>query len=162
MRDSMALHASPRPLPSLHPPHMTGFQSRLDFSLRCSRSHYFWQVHVLLSQHGITIHTKPGLPAITTSLLSGGLFYMGKQIGEFRKDQVNSHYKHLPGGESEMVDTVVFRWFLCTVHHNYVFSFCFIIILNLIIKNKSTSLRFGVFTYYKQRTMKRSRIIIKT
>eukprot|EP01036_Dinobryon_divergens_P022919 gene22919-31223_t len=42
-------------------------------------------------------------------LLTGGLFYMGKQIGEFRKDQVNSHYKHLPGGESEMVDTVVFR-----------------------------------------------------
>ena len=39
----------------------------------------------------------------------GGLFYMGKQIGEFRKDQVSSHYKHLPGGESEMVDTVVFR-----------------------------------------------------
>jgi hypothetical protein len=34
---------------------------------------------------------------------------MGKQIGEFRKDQVSSHYKHLPGGESEMVDTVVFR-----------------------------------------------------
>ena len=36
MRDSMALHAIPRP--PLHPPrrHMTGFQSRLDSSLRCS------------------------------------------------------------------------------------------------------------------------------
>jgi hypothetical protein len=41
--------------------------------------------------------------------LTGGMVYLSLRIGEFRKQQIESHYKSLPGGENEMVETVSFR-----------------------------------------------------
>lgn len=41
--------------------------------------------------------------------LTGGMIYLSLKIGEFRKQQIESHYKSLPGGENEMVETVNFR-----------------------------------------------------
>eukprot|EP01033_Poteriospumella_lacustris_P014062 gene14062-10045_t len=41
--------------------------------------------------------------------LTGGMIYLSLKIGEFRKQQIESHYKSLPGGENEMVETVSFR-----------------------------------------------------
>jgi hypothetical protein len=41
--------------------------------------------------------------------LTGGMVYLSLKIGEFRKQQIGSHYKTLPGGESELVETVNFR-----------------------------------------------------
>ena len=41
--------------------------------------------------------------------LTGGIVYLSYQVAEFRKQQVSSHYSSLPGGESEMVETVNFR-----------------------------------------------------
>lgn len=41
--------------------------------------------------------------------LTGGMVYLSFRIGEFRKNQIESHYKSLPGGENEMVQTVSFR-----------------------------------------------------
>ncbi len=40
--------------------------------------------------------------------LTGGVVYLAFRVGQFRKDQVSSHYTHLPS-ESEMVETVNFR-----------------------------------------------------
>eukprot|EP00981_Chlorochromonas_danica_P010377 scaffold3161_cov247-Ochromonas_danica.AAC.12 len=41
--------------------------------------------------------------------LTGGVVYLSLRIAEFRKHQIASHYSSLPGGESEMVETVTFR-----------------------------------------------------
>ena len=41
--------------------------------------------------------------------LTGGMVYLSMKIAEFRKQQISSHYRTLPGGESEMVETVNFR-----------------------------------------------------
>ncbi len=40
--------------------------------------------------------------------LTGGVVYLAYKVGEFRKQQITSHYTSLPG-ESEMVETVNFK-----------------------------------------------------
>jgi hypothetical protein len=40
--------------------------------------------------------------------LTGGVIWLAYRIGEFRKNQIGSHYSSLPG-EQEMIETVNFR-----------------------------------------------------
>ncbi len=42
-------------------------------------------------------------------ILTGGTVYLSFEVAKFRKEQVSNHYSTLPGGESEMVQTVNFR-----------------------------------------------------
>jgi len=46
---------------------------------------------------------------IVVIALAGGMVYLAIKIGDFRKQQISSHYRNLPGGESELVETVSFR-----------------------------------------------------
>lgn len=46
---------------------------------------------------------------IVVIVLAGGMVYLALKIAEFRKQQISSHYKTLPGGENELVETVNFR-----------------------------------------------------
>lgn len=46
---------------------------------------------------------------IVVIVLAGGMVYLAIKIAEFRKQQINSHYRTLSGGESELVETVNFR-----------------------------------------------------
>ncbi len=46
---------------------------------------------------------------VVALILTGGTVYLSFEVAKFRKEQVSNYYSTLPGGESEMVQTVNFR-----------------------------------------------------